>query len=133
MSIVDPSASLPIAPSATQPAYLPPVDRLLRLGEVGRRQFTRDHATHGIGAEHVPELIRMATDEALHEGAEGSPVVYAPVHAWRVLADLRAEAAVVPLLGLLWRIWPKNDDFVSEELPIVFGRIGGPAMDPVAA
>ncbi len=121
-----------MAPSAAQPAYLPPVDRLLRLGEVRSRQPARDYAKVGIGAEHVQELIRMATDEVLYEGADGSQA-YGPIHAWRALGELRAEAAVVPLLGLLWRIWPKHDDFVGEELPIVLGRIGGPAMDPVTA
>jgi hypothetical protein len=52
--------------------------------------------------DQVPELIRMALDEDLHWADTESAEVWAPLHAWRTLAQLRAEAAVEPLIGLLY-------------------------------
>ena len=55
----------------------------------------------GLGEADIAELIRMATDERLNNADGNSPEVWAPVHAWRTLAQLRAVVAVEPLLGLL--------------------------------
>jgi hypothetical protein len=52
--------------------------------------------------------------------------VWAPVHAWRTLGQLRAEAAIEPLITLLPMF--DVDDFVGEELPKVFGMIGRKAI-----
>ncbi len=113
------------------PSYAPPVDQLLRLGELKNHEFTRDYPALGLTAEHVPELIRMATDAELHEGPVKSAIVWAPVHAWRTLAALKAEAAVVPLLGLLNRIAQDDDDWVTAEVPMVLGELGRAALGPV--
>ena len=48
--------------------------------------------TFGLGAEHVPELIRMTSDSALNRGTGGD--VWASTHAWRALGQLRAVDAV---------------------------------------
>jgi hypothetical protein len=115
-------------------SYLPPVDKLLTLGDA------RDSAAHwlnylalGLGPEHIPDLIRMATDEELHWADSGSLQVWAPVHAWRALGQLRAEAAIEPLTGLLHRIDDDDDDWVGEELPDVYGMIGPAAIPALAA
>jgi hypothetical protein len=70
----------------------------------------------------------MALDEELHRADSDSLEVWAPVHAWRALGQLRAEAAVEPLTRLLVRIDEFNDDWVGEELPEVFGMIGPAAI-----
>lgn len=109
-------------------AYLPPLDRLLRLGETDY-----DYTANGITDDHVPELIRMVTDPALHNASSKGDAVWAPMHAWRALADLGAESATVPLLSLLWRVDEQQDEYVAEELPEVFAAIGPSAIGPLTA
>jgi hypothetical protein len=54
-----------------------------------------------------------------------------PVMAWRTLADLKAEAAVQPLIDILSALEDGNDDWVLEELPHVFGKIGEASIEPL--
>jgi hypothetical protein len=113
--------------------YPPPVDKLLTLGDArGSRSHWPNYLAYGLGPEHIPDLIRMATDEELNTASSDSLEVWAPVHAWRALGQLRAEAAAEPLTGLLHRIDDDRDDYVGEELPEVYGLIG-PAAIPVLA
>jgi len=86
----------------------------------------------GFGPEHVPELIRMMLDEELYWSNRESDEVWAPIHAWRALGQLRAEEAVEPLTRTLFWIDAYDDDWVVDEMPIVFGLIGPPAI-PVLA
>ena len=118
-----------------QSPYLPPVNRLLTRGEDAsvRSKAWADYRTLGIGAEHVPALIRMATDEELLWADGDSLWVWAPLHAWRALGQLRAAEAVEPLLGLLHFIDDNQDDWIGEELPRVFALIGVPAVGPVGS
>jgi hypothetical protein len=113
-------------------SYQPPVDKLLTYGESNLMTPDEwpDYRELGIGPEHIPDLIRMATDEELNEADSESREVWAPIHAWRALGQLRAVEAVEPLLGLFDRL--EYDDWVNEELPGVFGMIG-PAALPVLA
>jgi Protein of unknown function (DUF1186) len=113
--------------------YQPPVERLLTYGESDRIRPDDwpDYRELGIGPEQIPELIQMATDEELHEAASESPEVWAPVHAWRALGQLRAVEAVEPLEELFDRL--EDDDWVHEELPVVFGLIGPTALPALAA
>ncbi len=113
-------------------SYRPPVDKLLTLGQLKRHGLEVDYTASGISREHVPELVRMATDEALNSAPSDTLFVWAPVHAWWALAQLRAEEAVVPLIGLLRRIDEANDDWVDEDLPRVLAAIGPAAILPVA-
>jgi HEAT repeat protein len=107
--------------------YLPPVDRLLKLGaEPARRRTWPDYRNLGLEDHHVPALIRMATDPALHAAEEWSAAGWAPIHAWRALAQLRAPAAAEPLLALLER--EMDSTWVFEELPVVLGMIGPAAL-----
>jgi hypothetical protein len=91
-----------------------------------------DYRALGLGPEHVPDLIRLALDEELYWSEVESDAMWAPIHAWRALALLRAEEAAQPLTRLLYRIDEYDDDWVGEELPRVFGHIG-PAAIPVLA
>jgi hypothetical protein len=76
----------------------------------------------------------MALDDALHTADGESLEVWAPVHAWRALGQLRAETAVVPLLKLLERqdsedpMFDNFDDWTDSELPEVFTMIGTAAV-----
>jgi hypothetical protein len=91
-----------------------------------------DYASLGIGRECVTDLIRMATDEALDNAPSESPEVWGPIHARRALAELRAEVAIGPLLGLLPRIDGEMDTWISEDLPRVLAAIGPAAIRPAA-
>jgi hypothetical protein len=115
-------------------SYSPPVDKLLTLGDA--RDSTAhwpDYLALGLGPEHIPDLIRMATDEKLQWADSESLQVWAPIHARRALGQLHAEAAIEPLAGLLHLIDDDDDDWVGEELPDVYGMIGPAAIPALAA
>ncbi len=113
--------------------YQPPMERLLTYGESNRITPDKwpDYRELGIGPEQIPELMRMATDEELNLAAAESTEVWAPLHAWRALGQLRAVEAVEPLLELFDRL--EEDDWVHEELPVVFGLMGPTALPALAA
>ena len=109
--------------------YSPPVDRLLTYGDCRRIGDWPNYLDLGFTAEHVPELIRMATDKDLHYADSDSLEVWAPIHAWRVLGQLRAEPAIKPLVAWLAHIdEDEEDDWTPEELPYVFAEIGPAAI-----
>jgi hypothetical protein len=115
--------------AAATDGYGPPVDALLGRGvpAFSLNEWVDYPAEHGLGTEHVPDLVRMATDQALHDADADSPEVWAPVHAWRALGQLRAEAAIEPVLGLLEEASADND-WAFTDLPTVLARIGRPAI-----
>jgi HEAT repeat protein len=113
--------------------YSPPVAQLLTYREPGieKAEDWPDYVQQvGLGSEHIPELIRMATDQSLlegeEEGEEDDRSWGGPIHAWRALGQLHAEAAIEPLLSLLQT--QAHSDWVMEELPDVFGMIGPTAL-----
>lgn len=106
----------------------PLIQKLLAVGEPEFKKNWLDPEELGIGPEHVDELINLALDEKLYGASSDSREVWVPVHAWRALAQLHAASAAEPLTRLLRRIEENDDDWVSEELPRVFGTIGPPAI-----
>lgn len=110
--------------------YQPPVAGLLELGEDALTEEWIDYLALGLGPEHVPDLIRMATDERLNEGESERPETWAPVQAWRALGRLRAEPAVEPLLELAGKL--EDEIFVDPELARVLGMIGRAAIPALA-
>jgi Protein of unknown function (DUF1186) len=113
--------------------FTPPVDQLLNLGDARDGREWPDYLGLGIGLEHVLDLIRMATDPALNDAPSDSPEVWAPAHAWRVLARLHAAEAAEPLAQLFRRIHENHDDFVGEDLPRAFGVLGPGAIQVLVA
>ncbi len=93
------------------------MSRLLVHGDCSKLPHQPNCLALGLGREHIPDLIRMATDESLHGTGTESLDVWAPVHAWRALGQLRAEAAIELLISLLHYIDDENDEWVNEELP----------------
>lgn len=116
----------------TEDLYHPPVMQLLSLGEL-RRDEKRDYAALGVSLNDVPALIRMATDYQLHDGPPDSPIIWSPIHAWRALAQLRAEEAIAPLVELFRRTDDEPDDWVSEDLPKDLAEFGAAALEPLTA
>lgn len=77
-------------------SYPPPVDKLLTYGDCRNFRDWPDYLALGFTHEHVDDLIRMGTSEELNWADSDSPEVWAPIHAWRVLGQLKAEAAITP-------------------------------------
>jgi hypothetical protein len=110
-----------------------PVRQLLMIGEAGfytHAEWPDYPESFDLDQLHVGALIRMACDRELDSGDPNSSAVWAPVHAWRALGQLRAEASVQPLLALLKM--REDDDAVDLEIPVVFGMIGPAAIPPIA-
>jgi hypothetical protein len=66
----------------TTTSYPSPVDKLLTYGDC--RNFTTSPnyiEELGLSSEHIPDLIRMATDEQLHWTDSDSLEVWAAIHA----------------------------------------------------
>lgn len=90
-----------------------------------------------LSREDVPGLIDIASkwsdpDWGSNDFGVGDAFDHTellPVVAWRALADLKASEAVEPLIDMLRELDDELDDWVSEELPHVFGMIGQPAVD----
>jgi hypothetical protein len=111
--------------------YNPPVDQLLRLGAVQNARNWEDYRALSISAADIPELIRMATDLELSNAGPDNPEVWAPLHAWRALAQLRASEAIQPLVDLLDDL--AEDEWFTEDLPQVMEALGPRTMAPLAA
>ena len=113
--------------------YAAPVQRLLSIGEArgyNPSDWPDYRARFGLEREHIGDLIRMACDAGLNQAESTSSEVWAPMHAWRALGQMRAEEAVVPLLAFLRTA--EDDEAAAEELPAVFGMIGQAAIPPIS-
>ena len=110
-------------------SYKHPVSQLLSYGDCNKMnsdEWPNYVEELGFGEEHISELIRMATDKTFFDiGEETDRLdIWAPVHAWRTLAQLKAEAAIEGLTPLL----NFDDDWVMGELPEVYSLIGPAAI-----
>lgn len=109
--------------------YTDPVKCLLSLNEPKFQEWPNYPDIFGFNASHIPELIGMLGDEDLHTADSEAAEVWAPVHAWRVLGQLKADQAVPALMTLFKKIL--DDDWAHEEIPVVCGMIGEAAIEPV--
>ena len=89
-----------------------------------------DYSQYGIGSEDVDELIKLATDPLLHGAPIESNDVWVPLHAWRALGQLGDSRAIEPLINAFDALC--DDDWASEELPVVLGMMGARAIAPLA-
>lgn len=111
--------------------YATPVAKLLSYGVPKRANDAAGWDNYpllfGFSEEHAPALIQMATDIELHELLlpNEHPILYAPVHAWRTLGQLKSVKAVPALLAY---IHDDMSDWEYVELPCVFGLIGKKAL-----
>lgn len=113
-----------------QTTYCAPVDALLSLGETQIHKWPDYLTQFNWTAADIPELIRMATDPGLNWADSESLEVWAPIHAWRSLGQLRAEAAIKPLISIFNAM--DDSDWFREEIPDVFALIGPFAIPATA-
>jgi hypothetical protein len=76
----------------------------------------------------------MLEDESLFQSESEDIDAWAVVHAWRTLAELKAEAAIPALIAVLRR-WGDEDpwwEWLSMEFPKVLGAIGTVAIPALA-
>lgn len=116
----------------TMPAkdYQPPIDQLLAYGRPGVTfpdQWINYVDELRLTAEHIPELVRLASDQELDED---EVEIYAYIHAYRALGQLKADSAIEPLIKLLG---DEDNEWFLEELPKVFAMIGPKCITPLAA
>lgn len=114
-------------------SYHPPVAALLALGEPKSESAAAAQQARQIPWTpfDVPELLRMAADQALYELFADDPAVYGPVHAIRALAHLHPPAALPVLIELIPR--RIHDDWVEGDLQRAIYGIGQPAITPLRA
>ncbi len=110
--------------------YAPPVDALLSHGKTYIKKWPDYVTQYGLTAADILELIRMATDTELSWAESDSAEDWAPIHAWRALGQLKAEAAVEPLIAVFNDM--DEDDWFREEIPNVFSLIGPVAIPKIA-
>lgn len=92
-----------------------------------------------VSREDVPGLLEVVRTWLDPDGpmvADDLPIELVepellPVTAWRTLADLKDETAVEPLIELLEELDDEYDDWVGEEMPHVFGKLGPSAIEPL--
>jgi Protein of unknown function (DUF1186) len=116
-------------------AYPAPVDVLLTLGQPPFDKVWDDYIGLGIGREHIPPLIRMVADETLGRADSDSPLVCAPVHAWRALSQLGAVEALPALLDTLKKQNDPEtyDDWIAEDFPQIFANLGPTILQDLIA
>ncbi|HYR11986.1 MAG TPA: hypothetical protein VEQ60_29650 [Longimicrobium sp.] len=112
------------------PIYPPAVDQLLTLGRPSSGLPWADYRSMGLAEEHVPALLELLGDERLSwevfdDHADETPF-WAKAHAWRALGQLRADAAIEPLIHIL--VAGEDDDWATSDIPQVLGMIGPAAL-----
>lgn len=114
--------------------YNLPVSKLLNQGDCRQTMVEwPNYLELGLSQKHIPELIRMLTDDDLNWADSESLEVWAPMHAWRTLGQLQSVEAIEPLLEQLYRIDNDDDDWIGEEFPEVFSMIGPQAISSLSS
>ena len=87
----------------------------------------------------LPQLIETAklwVDDAYWRRWQNEPDdnlrVYAPVHAWRAISQLKAGEAAYAMVGLLRPLAQQDSDWLTEEFDHVIGSLGGAAIKPLS-
>lgn len=89
----------------------------------------------GLTVEHVPLLLSVV-ERWTEVVRRGRPIahepLWAPVHAWRALGQLRAAEAVRPLLGMMEPLDELHDEWYLQDFPSLFAMLGPAAIPPLA-
>lgn len=118
--------------------YAPPVDRLLTYGKPEPADWNDwpNYLELDFTSAHIPDLLRMVTDTELLEIDEEQPEGWSPIHAMRVLGQLRDLSALEPLLSKTEAMLDYKTgigEWAIEELPDVFGLLGPAAIPMLTA
>ena len=115
-----------------------PVLALCALGEdPARTREWMKYTDLGVNEEHIPELIRIVNEieifmpEDADADIQGAPEIYAPIHAWRALGQLKAEEAIPTLMDLIISNDDLDIDWIMEEMPETMALIGPACIPPL--
>ena len=112
-----------------------PVLALTTLGEKDARVAKwPNYKKFGLRPEHIPELIRVLEKVGEFwpdEPTQNEPEVYAPIHAWRALAQFKSEQAIPVLFDLIFWNEGNDVDWIMEEIPDAIGMIGPACIPPL--
>jgi hypothetical protein len=111
-------------------SYPEPVHSLLSYGKADWQEWD-DYGELGFTREHIPELIRMASDQYLIVEAE-EPEFWAPIHAWRILVQLGAKEAIDPLISNFNLFEAADSDWLSDDLPHALVKLGPDCIPALA-
>lgn len=115
------------SPSSSQP--LPsPINRLLHAKEALPPEVRT--AVLALGDAAIPHLVAILDDDA-HCDVDAPGAGFAPVHALEMLGELKAVAAIEPMLRLLADTTP--DDIVHDLVVRRLPDLGEAALEPVLA
>jgi len=106
-------------PTTRTHSYTSPVDQLLTYTSLkGKGPLPEISYVEkfGLGPEHIPELIRMATDDYLASENANDLEYYATIHAVYALIELHAEAAIDPLLAIFDKSSETYNEWMLETL-----------------
>ena len=124
----DPPPRPPTFVSPPTGQYSPPLDELLNLGWQADEQAVSAFARRAsLQASHAPELLGMVLDEGLRGGWPADASTWAPLHALRLLGQLRAHQTAESLLTLM----EDENDWLSDLLPSVWTAMGPKAAPPL--
>jgi uncharacterized protein len=104
--------------------------KLLTFGEK-RSQEWPDYLNYfNLTNADIPDLITIVSDKKLHNAKTDSKEVWAPLHAWRALGQIKAQEATLPLIEQFETLC--HDDWALSEICKVMGMIGESAIPPLA-
>ena len=105
------------------------INRLLEFGDprtIKKHGQWPDYLQYGFTDEDIPTLIELVTDPAFDDRPSDDNAIWGPLHAWRILGQLKSTKAIQPLIEMF-------DSWAIDELPKVIGMIGSSAIKPLAA
>ncbi len=121
-------------PDPTQQDYSLPVAKLFDCGDPRELSYQIAYGLEfGLTEEHVPELLQVLYDPKFNQLDSERSAVWAPLHAWRALSELRALEAIEPLLDFMLIADEHEDYWFSEDLPELMVKFGPVALEPLAA
>jgi hypothetical protein len=103
---------------------------LRKFGKPANQPWMDYRKEFGISDKDVPTLIDIFDDKALLDFPNDSAEVWAQVHAWRALGQLKSEAAITPIISSFTYLY--NDDCALTEIQEVLGMIGQAAIMPLS-
>lgn len=106
-------------------------DVLFTLGAISRHREWLDYSKLDFEPDDIPALIDLLSRHELRQRNEPTLVhEFAPIHAWRILGQLKHPDAITPLIELFPSF--NDNDWAISELPEVFGMIGRAAVKPLS-
>jgi hypothetical protein len=118
--------------TVTLPVYAEPVHQLMLIGRPVLSPEEKEWPDYlqqfQLTKTHIPELIRMSTDEILYHLPEDRTEGYANIHAWRALGQLKAIEALTPMLTFLTKPESEFNEWANEDFPVIFAMFGPEAL-----